>query len=142
VKPEAAGPDARPGRAPLVGLGLAALALAIVFQGGLLFGGSLAHFDWAIHWHYYDWLRIGFQEHGTWARFMNDAWHTANFVANAQSPALGPFVWALAFLPTELYVKGLVALYTAIGVGGGARRWPPAPRCSGRAAASSRPTWP
>jgi len=110
---------ARSGVGPAAGLALAAVALALVFQGGLLFGGALAHFDWAIHWHYYDWLRIGFQEHGTLARFMNDAWHTANFVANAQSPALGPLVWLLAWLPTELYVKGLVALYTAIGVAGG-----------------------
>jgi len=102
-----------------LGLALAALALALVFQGGLLFGGALHHFDWWIHWHYYDWVRIGFQEHGVLARFMNDAWHTANFVANAQSPVLGPLVGLLAFLPTEIYVKLLVAVYTAIGVAGG-----------------------
>ncbi|HKJ24851.1 MAG TPA: hypothetical protein VKB65_08530 [Myxococcota bacterium] len=119
MKPERLGPRPRTGLGPAAGLALAALALALVFQGGLLFGGALAHFDWAIHWHYYDWLRIGFQEHGAWARFMNDAWHTANFVANAQSPALGPLVWLLAWLPTELYVKLLITLYTAIGVAGG-----------------------
>lgn len=105
-------------RRPLAAVALAALALALVFQGGLLFGGSLHHFDWLIHWHYYDWIRIGFQEHHTLARFMIDAWHTPNLVANAQSPVLGPLVWLLFWLPTELYVKGLIALYTAIGAAG------------------------
>ena len=101
-----------------VGLGLGAVALALGFQGGLLFGGSLHHFDWLIHWHYYDWVRTGFQEYGTLPRFMIDAWHTANFVANAQSPVFGPLVWLLAFLPTELYVKLLIAFYTALGLVG------------------------
>jgi hypothetical protein len=107
------------GEAPArAALAVAALALALVFQGRLLFGGSLHHFDWLIHWHYYDWVRIGFQEYGTLSRFMVDAWHTANFVANAQSPVFGPLVWLLAWLPTEVYVKLLIALYTAIGVAG------------------------
>jgi len=107
-----------PAAGPRPALALGALALALVFQGGLLFGGSLHHFDWLIHWHYYDWIRTGFQEYGTLPRFMIDAWHTANFVANAQSPVFGPLVWMLTFLPTELYVKLLIALYTALGVAG------------------------
>jgi hypothetical protein len=97
---------------------LAALALAGVFQGELLFGGHLHGFDWQVHWHYYDWIRIGLQEHGTLPRFMIDAWHTPNFVGNAQSPVLGPGVWSLAFLPTELYLKLLITVYTALGVAG------------------------
>ncbi|NNL64803.1 MAG: hypothetical protein HKP30_01040 [Myxococcales bacterium] len=105
----------RPQRVLLV---VGALALAVLFQAGLLFGGWLNHFDWYIHWHYYDWVRIGLQEHGQLPRFMLDAWHTPNFVANAQSPVLGPLVGLLAFLPTEVYVKGLVALLTAVGAAG------------------------
>ena len=110
----AAGPRAR-----WIGLGFLALALAGMFQAGLLFGGPLHHFDWLVHWHYYDWIRQGLQEHGTLPRFMVDAWHTTNFVANAQSPVLGPLVWLLAFLPTGVYVKLLIWLYTAIGALGG-----------------------
>lgn len=105
-------------RAQRILLVTGALALAVLFQAGLLFGGWLNHFDWYIHWHYYDWIRIGLQEHGQLPRFMLDAWHTPNFVANAQSPVLGPLVGLLAVLPTELYVKGLVALLTAVGAGG------------------------
>lgn len=106
------------GAGPKLGWGLAALTLALVFQAGLLFGGSLHHYDWFIHWHYYDWVRIGLQEHGQLPGFMIDAWHTPNFVANAQSPVLGPFVGLLAVLDTESYVKLLIVLYTAFGAAG------------------------
>jgi len=112
-------PASRTRGARLALLAAATVGLASLFQAGLLFGGSLHHFDWFVHWHYYDWIRIGLQEHGVLPLFMVDAWHTANFVANAQSPVLGPLVWLLAWLPTELYVKGLVALYTALGALGG-----------------------
>jgi hypothetical protein len=92
--------------------------LAGLFQGGLLFDGHLHRFDWEVHWHYYDWIRIGLQQHATLPRFMVDAWHTPNLVANAQSPLLGPVVWSLAFLSTEVYLKMLITVYTALGVAG------------------------
>lgn len=128
----------------------AAVAVSLWFHGGLLFGGSLRELDWFIHWHYYDWVRIGLQEHGVLPLFMVDAWHTPNFVANAQSPVLGPFVWLLRWLPTEVYVKFLIAFYGAIGIAGswtlardlGARpvvAAAPRPWCS-PSAASSPPT--
>lgn len=93
-----------------------ALGLAALFQGGLLFGGHLGSLDWDVHYHYYDWIRTALVEHGTLPLYMVDAWHTPNFVANAQSPVLGPLVWLLTFLETDHYIKLLIWLYTAAGM--------------------------
>jgi len=107
-------------RPPRVALLLAAAtALALWFHGGLLFGGALHGFDWAIHWHYYDWTATGLREHGALPLYMRDAWHTPNFVANAQAPISGPLVPLLLWLETDAYLKTLIVLYTAAGLAGG-----------------------
>ncbi|MGH0033395.1 MAG: hypothetical protein ACQGVK_00050 [Myxococcota bacterium] len=98
---------------------VSALALAALFQGGLLFEGPLRQLDWDVHYHYYDWIHIGLVRHGTLPLFMADAWHTPNFVANAQSPVLGPLVGLLGLLETDTYIKLLIWLYTSVGLLGG-----------------------
>ncbi len=93
--------------------------LAVAFYSTLLFGGSLDHHDWASHHYgYFDWVRISLVEFGTLPLFMNDAWITKNFLANAESPALGPLVPLLWFLPTGAYIKLLLVVFTAAGFAG------------------------
>jgi hypothetical protein len=43
---------------------------------------------------------------------------TKNFLANAESPSLGPLVWLLFLVPTGVYLKLLLVLYTAAGLTG------------------------
>jgi hypothetical protein len=47
---------------------------------------------------------------------MADASHTPNYLANAQSPVLGPLVWLLFAIPADAYIKLLIVLYTAAGL--------------------------
>ncbi len=116
-------PRARAGRPPPLPAGLVvraaatALAAAALFWSPLLLGGALRAGDWSSHhFHYFDWVRIAFVEHGTLPLYMADAWVTPNFLANAESPSLGPVVWLLAVLPTGAYLKGLIVVHTAVGL--------------------------
>jgi hypothetical protein len=98
---------------------LACVAGAFLFYSTLLFGGSLHAFDWqSHHFNYFDWVRIALREFGTIPLFMSDAWVTKNFLANAESPSLGPLVWLLLWVPTDVYLKLLIVLFTAAGLGG------------------------
>ena len=72
----------------------AALAAAAFFWSPLLLGGALAGGDWASHhFHYFDFVRIAFSEHGVVPLYMADAWVTPNFLGNAEAPTLGPLGW-------------------------------------------------
>jgi hypothetical protein len=98
------------------GLGI---VVATLFYSTLLFGGSLHGYDWSSHhWNYFDWLRISITEFHTLPLFMNDAWITKNFLANAESPILGPLTPLLWFLPTDAYIKLLVVVFSATGFSG------------------------
>lgn len=97
----------------------ASLLLALFFWQTLLFRGALHGFDWSSHhFHYFDWVRISFVEYGAFPLYMADAWITPNFLANAEAPSLGPLAWLLFLMPTEAYLKLLVVVFTAAGVGG------------------------
>jgi hypothetical protein len=116
-------PRARESRPPRIPAGLvargagASLAAAALFWSPLLLGGALRAGDWSTHhYHYFDWVRIALVEHGTLPLYMADAWVTPNFLANAESPLLGPLVWLLAVLPTDAYLKVLLVAHTAIGL--------------------------
>lgn len=107
-------------RAPRVVLLLvASAAFAVLFHAGLLFGEGLHGFDWEQHWHYYDWIRTALREYGTLPLFMADAWHTTNFLANAQTPLLGPGVGLLGVLDTTTYLQLLIGVYATAGFAGG-----------------------
>jgi len=116
-------PRARDGRPPRLPAGLvfraggASLAAAALFWSPLLLCGALRAGDWSSHhFHYFDWVRIAFVEHGTLPLYMADAWVTPNFLANAESPSLAPLAWLLALLPTDVYIKGLIVAHTAVGL--------------------------
>ncbi len=97
----------------------AALLVAVLFHSTLLFGGSLHAHDWASHhWHYFDFVRTSLREFGTLPLFMNDAWITKNFLANAESPSLGPLVALLWWLETDAYVRVLVVVFSGAGLAG------------------------
>ena len=75
--------------------------VALAFWSPLLFGGALQGGDWSTHhFHYFDWIRTSLVEHRSFPLFMVDAWVTPNFLANAESPSLSPFVGLLWVLPT------------------------------------------
>ena len=105
---------------PAVGLVvLAAFAAAGLFWAPLIFGGSLHGHDWTSHhFGYFDWVRIAMSEYGTLPLYMADAWVTPNFVGNAESPGLGPLAWLLLILPTGVYIKLLIVVFTAAGLAG------------------------
>ena len=106
-------------RRALAGVAGASLAASALFWSPLLLGGALAGRDWASHhWHYFDWLRTSLLEYGTLPLYMADAWITANFWANAESPVLGPLVPLLFALPTGAYLKLAIVLFTAAGLAG------------------------
>jgi hypothetical protein len=94
----------------------ACLAAAVVFHRELLFGGALSGRDWAIHYHYYDWIHLSLSRYATLPLFMADALHSPNFLANPQTPLLGPLVGLLFLMPTDAYIKLLIVLYTAAGL--------------------------
>ena len=95
------------------------LVVAVIFYATLLFGGSLHGYDWGSHhYNYFDWVRISLTEFHTLPLFMNDAWVTKNFLANAESPILGPLVALLFVLSTGAYIKLLLVLFTAAGFAG------------------------
>jgi hypothetical protein len=97
---------------------VAALA-TLLFHSTLLFGGSLHGYDWqSHHFHYFDWVRISMTRYHTLPLYMSDAWVTRNFLANAESPTLGPLVALLFFLPTGAYIKLLIAVFSAAGLVG------------------------
>ena len=98
----------------------ACVAAAIAFYHEILFGGALSGYDWFYHYHYFDWIRVSLTRYGTLPLFMADAAHTPNFLANPQSPLLGPLVWLLAVIPADAYIKLLIVLYTAAGLLGAA----------------------
>ncbi len=96
-----------------------ALAAAALFWSPLLFGGALGGRDWASHhWHYFDWVRTSLLEHGVLPLYMADAWVTKNFLANAESPCCGPLVALLLVMPTDVYLKLLLVLFSAAGLSG------------------------
>ena len=100
----------------VVGLAIVAAAL---FYSTLLFGGSLRGYDWeSHHYHYFDWVRISLTQFHTLPLFMNQAWITKNFLANAESPSLGPLIPLLLVLPTDIYLKLLLVAFTASGLTG------------------------
>jgi hypothetical protein len=95
----------------------ASLGAAALFWSPLCLGGALRAEDWSSHhFHYFDWVRTALADHGTLPLYMADAWVTPNFLANAESPSLGPLVWLLAFLPTDAYIKLLLVAHTAVGL--------------------------
>jgi hypothetical protein len=96
-----------------------AVAAAVLFHGVLLFGGSLHGYDWGSHhYNYFDWVRTSLVQYHTLPLFMNDAWITKNFLANAEAPTLGPLVGLLLILPTGAYIKLLIVVFTAAGLAG------------------------
>jgi hypothetical protein len=96
-----------------------AVAAAALFFGPFLLGGSLHGYDWGSHhYNYFDWVRISLTQYHTLPLFMNDAWITKNFLANAEAPTLGPLVGLLWILPTGAYIKLLVVVFTAAGLVG------------------------
>jgi hypothetical protein len=98
---------------------VAAVAAAALFFGVLLFGGSLHGYDWGSHhYNYFDWVRTSLVQHHTLPLFMNDAWITKNFLANAEAPSLGPLVGLLSILSTGAYIKLLIVVFTAAGLAG------------------------
>jgi hypothetical protein len=98
-----------------IGIGAAAVASAL-FYSTLILGGPLDHRDWSgHHYHYFDWVRISLVDYGTLPLYMADAKMSKNFIANAESPTLGPFVWLLPALPTDAYIKLLLVLFSAAG---------------------------
>ena len=98
----------------------ASLAAALAFWWPLLGGGSLSGSDWSSHhFHYYDWIRISLLRFGTLPLYMPDAVMTPNFLANAESPLLSPFVPLLLVLETGTLLELLIVLYTAAGLAGG-----------------------
>jgi hypothetical protein len=101
-----------------VALFAGAVALALAFLHVLLFDGLLRRYDWTLHFHYYDWIRISLTEYGVLPLFMSDAFHSQNFLANPQTPLFGPLVWLLVLIPTDAYIKLVIVLYTAIGIVG------------------------
>ena len=114
-------PDAPAGVAAhrILAIALVATLAALLFWSTLLFGGALHGYDWGSHhFNYFDWVRESLTRYGTIPLFMNDAWVTKNFLANAESPSLGPLVWLLFLVPTGVYLKLLLVLYTAAGLTG------------------------
>jgi hypothetical protein len=109
---------AEPPRVAAFVVGLAILA-AVLFYSTLLFGGSLRGYDWeSHHYHYFDWVRTSLTQFHTLPLFMNRAWITKNFLANAEAPSLGPLVPLLLVLPTDTYLKLLMVVFTAAGLTG------------------------
>jgi hypothetical protein len=98
-----------------IGIG-AALITSVFFYSTLLFSGPLDHRDWSgHHFHYFDWVRVSMVRHHTLPLYMADAKMTKNFIANAEAPTLGPFIWLLPLLGTDAYIKFLIVLFTAAG---------------------------
>jgi hypothetical protein len=90
-----------------------------LFYCVLLCGGSLHGYDWGSHhYNYFDWVRTSLVRYRTLPLFMNDAWITKNFLANAEAPTLGPLVGLLWVLPTGAYIKLLIVVFTAAGLSG------------------------
>lgn len=111
-------PPAIPLRAAAA-VGGASLLIAVAFYAVLLFGGSLHGYDWqSHHFNYFDWVRVSMREFATVPLFMNDAWITKNFLANAESPSLSPTLPLLWLLPTDAYLKLLTVLFSAAGLAG------------------------
>lgn len=95
------------------------LVVASGFWSPFISGGSPNAFDWASHhYHYFDWVRTSFAEHGAVPLYMADAWITPNFLANAESPQMGPLAPLLLVLPTAVYLKVLVVFFAALGLTG------------------------
>ena len=94
----------------------AAVAAVVVFYAPFLFVGGLSRLDWRMTWHYYDWIRICLTRYHTLPLYIDDAYYSRNFLANPQSPLLGPLVWLLAILPTDAYIKLLVVMYCTAGL--------------------------
>ncbi len=116
-------PRAREPRPPPLPAGLVARAAGGSLVASTLFWSPLCHYgalraeDWSSHhFHYFDWVRTALVGHGTLPLYMADAWVTPNFLANAESPSLGPLVWLLAVLPTDTYIKWLIVAHTAVGL--------------------------
>ena len=112
--------DAPPAPFPgplVIAASAASLAAAGLFWLPLCVGGALHAEDWSSHhFHYFDWVRTSLVGFGALPLYMADAWITPNFLANAESPSLGPLVWLLAFLPTDAYIKLLIVVHTAVGL--------------------------
>jgi len=105
-------------RALLASLAVATVAAGLFFSP-FLFGGALHGYDWGSHhYNYFDWVRISLVQYHTLPLFMNDAWITKNFLANAEAPSLGPLVGLLWFLPTGAYIKLLLVVFSAVGLVG------------------------
>ena len=101
-----------------VSLSVAAVA-ATLFFSPFLFGGALHGYDWGSHhYNYFDWVRVSLVQYHTLPLFMNDAWITKNFLANAEAPTLGPLVGLLWILPTGAYIKLLVVAFSTAGLVG------------------------
>jgi hypothetical protein len=113
-------PDLPPPRLPatfVAGAAAVSLAAAWLFWLPLCIGGALRAEDWSSHhFHYFDWVRSALVAHRTFPLYMADAWVTPNFLANAESPSLGPLVWLLVFLATDTYLKVLIVAHTALGL--------------------------
>jgi hypothetical protein len=110
-------PSAGAPAAFVAGAALLSLAAAWLFWLPLCLGGALRAEDWSSHhFHYFDWVRSALVGYGALPLYMADAWVTPNFLANAESPSLGPLVWLLVFLSTDIYLKVLIVVHTAVGL--------------------------
>lgn len=104
----------------LLSVAATSLLAATLFWLPLLLGGPLGGHDWNTHhFHYFDWTHQAFTVHRSFPLFMADAWVTPNFLANAESPTLGPLVWLLFFLSPGVYLKLLFVSFCAAGLAGG-----------------------
>jgi len=109
-------PPALPVSHVLMAAGVA-LAAATLYWYPLLSARSLRGHDWTTHhFHYFDWVRTSLLGYGTLPLYMADAWVTPNFLANAESPALGPLAWLLLFLHTDAFIEILILFHTAAGL--------------------------
>jgi hypothetical protein len=75
-------------------------------------------YDWYNHYDYYDWIKQCLVRFGQIPLYMPDAMHTPDFLANAQTPLLGPLVWLLLIVSTTSYLKILIVFYSAVGIAG------------------------
>ncbi len=108
-----------PSPAVAITVGGLSIVAVVFFYWDMLSGGSLHGYDWeSHHYHYFDWVRISLTRFHTLPLYMHDALITSNFLANAESPTLGPFVGLLYFLPTDAYIKLILVMFAAAGLAG------------------------
>jgi len=94
----------------------AALGPAALFYWITLSTRSLGGYDWVYHYPYYDWIRTSLRQYHTLPLYMDTALITPHFLANPETPLLGPLGWLLYVLPTAVYLKFLILAYATAGL--------------------------